>query len=275
VFILYCETHCPCPAPDGFRQCNTTDTMRSCLFVALGLLAFFVVIGTCAEMESSSPGTAAERSQPRTPEALYAEVGRAQSAGDYRQALIHARTLVNEFSDSPHADSAAALIPALEAGQDEQVAAEARQQLAAKWSYGASEDPMTSRVTRSASIRSENTVNFGWPYQGAQRARLTLRNHPQYGQDVILRIEQGQILCHSWQDCRITVRFDESAPQTWNAVGPSDNSTESIFIRNYARFLQRMRNAEVVRIQIPVYQEGNVMFEFHVAGYDHQRYTSG
>jgi hypothetical protein len=36
-----------------------------------------------------------------------------------------------------------------------------------------------------------------------------------------------------------------------------------------------MRAARVVRIQIPVYQEGNPAFEFRVGGYDHERYTRG
>jgi hypothetical protein len=72
----------------------------------------------------------------------------------------------------------------------------------------------------------------------------------------------------------VRVRFDESPAERWNAVGPADNSTNSVFLRNEARFLQRMRAAKVVRIQAPVYQEGEPAFEFRVEGFDEERYRS-
>jgi hypothetical protein len=66
-----------------------------------------------------------------------------------------------------------------------------------KWSYATSVDPMTGRDSASASIDSENTVSFDFPYQGAQRATLTIRNHPSHGRDVFLSIERGQFPCPS------------------------------------------------------------------------------
>lgn len=142
-----------------------------------------------------------------------------------------------------------------------------------KWSYRSSTDPMTSGTTRQASIQSENTVSFDFPYRGPQHGTLILRDHPSHGRDVILSIERGQILCRSYEDCNITIRFDQKSPTRWRAVGPSDNSTDTIFIRNSAEFRRRMRSADAVRIQIPVYQEGNVLFEFEVGGFSQSRFT--
>ena len=146
---------------------------------------------------------------------------------------------------------------------------------AQKWSYSASTDQMTGRTSRMARIGSENTVTFDFPYQGAQHATLVIRNHPSYGRDVLLQIERGQILCPSYDDCTVRVRFDEGSPERWTAAGPSDNSSTVVFLRGSGRFLQRMRNARVVRIAVPVYQEGEPAFEFRVGGFDYQRYTSG
>lgn len=146
---------------------------------------------------------------------------------------------------------------------------------AAKWSYSSTTDPMASRPSRTAVIQSENTVEFGFPYEGAQHATLVLRNHPSYGRDVILQIREGQILCPSYDDCSIRVRFDDGPAERWTGAGPADNSSTTVFIRNYSRFLQRLRNAKVVRIQIPVYQEGAPTFEFRVAGFDNDRYSTG
>ena len=144
-----------------------------------------------------------------------------------------------------------------------------------KWSYFSSDDPMASRPSHTASIQSENTVQFDFPYQGAQHATLTLRNHPSYGRDVFLTIERGQILCLSFEDCSIRVRFDEGPAERWSGSGSSDNSSTIVFIRGYSRFMERMKRAKVVRVQIPVYEEGSPTFEFRVGGFDAGRYASG
>lgn len=146
---------------------------------------------------------------------------------------------------------------------------------AAKWRYSSSRDEMTGRDMKMAMIESENTVDFSSPYDGAQHGRLIIRSHPSYGRDVLLSIEKGQILCPSYDDCTVRVRFDEGKPENWTAAGAADHSSTTVFIRNYSRFLQRMRSAKVVRIQIPVYREGQPAFEFRVGGYDHERYTRG
>jgi hypothetical protein len=146
---------------------------------------------------------------------------------------------------------------------------------AEKWSYSADNDEMTGRTSRMAIIASENTVNFGFPYNGEQHGRLVIRNHPSFGRDVIFQIDEGQILCPSYDDCTIRIRFDDGAPERWTAAGPSDHSTTSVFIRAATRFVQRMKAAKVVRISVPVYQEGQPAFEFRVGGFDNQRYSTG
>lgn len=63
-----------------------------------------------------------------------------------------------------------------------------------QWIYGEHEDEMTSKKNHTASVLSENTVTFGFPYGEPQRGKLTLRRHARLGTDVIVRIERGQIL---------------------------------------------------------------------------------
>lgn len=123
-----------------------------------------------------------------------------------------------------------------------------------------------------AVVPSTNTVEFDFPYQGPQHAMLALRTHPRHGKDVLMQIERGQILCRSYEDCTILVRFDDQPAQRYAAVGPDDNSTEGIFIRNYSRFVGAMMKARTVRISIPVHQEGSPVFEFDVSGFDVEKY---
>jgi hypothetical protein len=198
----------------------------------------------------------------------------AKEPGKAQQHLANLRAFTG-FS-SPDVTAAEVALRKLDAERTEAARlATAQQSLAGKWSYAVSEDPMTSRKSRTARIQSENAVNFGFPYQGEQHATLMLRDHPSYGRDVIVKIEQGQFLCQSYSDCQVRVRFDENNPERWSAVGPSDNSTTTLFIRNEARFIQKMRKARIVRIQVPIYQEGEPMFEFHVSGFQLDRYQEG
>ncbi|MES2000308.1 MAG: zinc ribbon domain-containing protein [Pseudomonadota bacterium] len=141
-----------------------------------------------------------------------------------------------------------------------------------QWQYEQESDPMTSSVTRYAQITSTNAVNFQSPYSGAQNATLVIREHPRHGKNIIMSIERGQILCHSYEDCNVLVRFDDQKPVTYAGAGPADNSTESLFIRNYSKFMTSLKKAKRVRISTEIYQEGSPVFEFDVSGFDEQKF---
>lgn len=131
---------------------------------------------------------------------------------------------------------------------------------------------MSKGTSYHAAVSSTNTVEFGFPYAGAQYATLNLRIDPRNGKDVIFKIERGQILCHSYKDCTVLVRFDDEKATNYSAVGAADNSTETIFIRNYGRFVEQMLKAKQVRISTNIYQQGAPVFEFDVSGFDQQKY---
>lgn len=141
-----------------------------------------------------------------------------------------------------------------------------------QWSYSQDADAMSKGTTYHAWVLSSNTVNFDFPYSGEQHATLSLRDDPRYGKDVIFRIEKGQILCHSFEDCTVLVRFDDGKASHYTAVGPADNSTETVFIRNYSRFVGNMLKAKRVRISTNIYQEGAPVFEFDVSGFNQKKY---
>lgn len=141
-----------------------------------------------------------------------------------------------------------------------------------QWSYSQYPDAMSKGTKYQAAISSSNTVNFNFPYSGEQHATLNLRTHPSYGKEVIFRIERGQILCQSYEDCTVLVRFDDEKTVNYRAVGASDNSTETIFIRNYSRFVENMLKAKTVRISTNIYQAGAPIFEFDVSDFDQNKY---
>lgn len=133
------------------------------------------------------------------------------------------------------------------------------------WKYSSAEDPISGKTILFARTASTKTFEFGIPYTQPQRASLMLRQHPRWGNDVLLSIERGQFLCKA-RDCQVTVRFDEGSPATYSATEPEDGSTTSLFITNYPRFLSNLRKSTLVRIEARFYQEGARVFEFKISG---------
>jgi len=136
---------------------------------------------------------------------------------------------------------------------------------AGPWTYRTSADPMGRGKVIAARLLSSNTITFGSPYGGPQRAALTLRSHPEWGKDLILSVERGQFLCRR-DDCRVLVRFDNGKPEHYDAVEPADHSTNTIFIRDYDYFVRRLLKAKRVRIETTFFREGSRIIEFDVSG---------
>lgn len=190
-----------------------------------------------------------------------------QLAAERAKNLTSPSTLTAASVSSPQAESAPSKSPSIES-----VRSTAGIELENHWNYVAREDTMTGGTTYTASVSSSNTVNFGFPYSGEQNAHLTLRSDPKYGKDIIFSIEKGQILCHSYEDCSVLIRFDDEKPRTFSGVGPADNSSETVFIRNYEGFITKLQRAKTVRISTNIYQQGAPVFEFDVSGFSKEKY---
>lgn len=141
-----------------------------------------------------------------------------------------------------------------------------------KWRYQVSEDQLTSKPTYTAYVKSVNQVNFDFPYKGLQRGQLALRTHPEHGKDLILRVEKGQMLVKSYENTSVRVVFDDGDPISYSVVGPSDHGSTSLFFRDYQGFVGRMLKAKTVKVSVPFYQQGNVVFEFNVSDFETDRY---
>ncbi len=136
------------------------------------------------------------------------------------------------------------------------------------WVYRSEADPMSDRATKLACVRSNNEVHLGFPY-GSLHGRLCLRNSPQYGRDAYVALEgEGQILCYSYRDCTVRIRFDDAEARSFPAVGASDNSSNIIFIRSRDRLERELGSADRTAIQLEFYQAGQQAFIFPTAGFD-------
>lgn len=136
------------------------------------------------------------------------------------------------------------------------------------WNYSDHTDEMGRGQIVQASILSANTISLESPYGGAQHGTLILRQHPQYGKDVIVTIEKGQLLDSDYHG-QVLTRFDDDKPRAFSSVRPADGSSESLFLRGgaFPIFFSRLKTAKTLRIEVPIYQAGNQVFVFDVEGF--------
>ena len=133
------------------------------------------------------------------------------------------------------------------------------------WKYDEKKDEMTGQVTRGASVLSETTYQLGFPYGGGTHSGLRIVKHPRNGVMVTVKIDNGQLTCHSFMRCRILVRFDDRAPIKFRGTEPADNSTDLIFLEPDAQFIKEIKKSKRAAIELPFYEEGMRVFHFNTA----------
>ena len=133
------------------------------------------------------------------------------------------------------------------------------------WDFNFDTDKMTSSKNVWASILSDNSIDLDPPYHSAN-AKITVRYMKKFGgYDAIISITDGQIYGNEYSnDNYILARFDNGQPIKYWFNEPSDGSSESIFIRRKSDFIAHCKKAKDIKIEIPIFEGGRPIFEFHV-----------
>ena len=179
--------------------------------------------------------------------------------------LNAAQFLITNFPETPDGKKAAALVPELTKALE-------YENTGTQWIYVSSPEGMSGKESHTARVVSSNMINLDFPYAGAQHATLVLRRHPRWGNDVILQNEKGQILCHSYGDCSVGIRFDDGKVIRVNGNEPADNSSESVFIPAFSTFMKKLPSAKSVMVEVQIYQGGSQIFEFDVSGFKPEKF---
>jgi hypothetical protein len=235
--------------------------------VAVGVGLFFVMTGG-----GDGPDRATLLLNARA-DSLLGAVRSARAEGDFASALEAAERLTTEasFAGTPWADSASALLAPL---RDTLAIEETLGQSRAKWSYNRSSDLETSRDVYHAQIQSENTISLAPPYEGEQRGALYFRTHPRYGRQIYLELERGSLVCPSLGRCVVGVQFDDEPVIQWEATRVGDLSPQMLFILEHDTFVQRVLEANSLRIQPTIFPAERPVFEFDVSGFVYELYST-
>lgn len=140
-----------------------------------------------------------------------------------------------------------------------------------EWHYSTYVDDATGKKAKTAALSSKNSMNFGFPYSGVQYGRFTVRNHPRHGVDAFLQIQEGQLLCDSYSNTNVLVRFDDGPATRYRCGEPADHSSTVVFIQNVAALEAGMKTAKKMYVTVSVYQEGSRTWEFNVTNYDRSK----
>ena len=134
------------------------------------------------------------------------------------------------------------------------------------WVYSQGEDPMGRGQYKIAQVESLNTINFSFPYQGAQHASFKLQKGGRGGPSAWLQLEHANFI----SSAPIYARFDGGEPQRFSVAQTSDYKTDRVGFdgEGYNRFMKQLRRARKLRIEATFYQQGTRVFEFEVHGLD-------
>lgn len=133
------------------------------------------------------------------------------------------------------------------------------------WSYDEYVDEMTDKKDYYASLKSDNSHEFDFPYEGGSYGKITIRKSHQYGLDVYFNVTKGQLLCNEYNGTNyVTVRFDNKPAKKYYTTSAADGSSDILFLGNVKDFIYNAKKAKEIKIQVPVYNEGNPVFEFTV-----------
>lgn len=134
-----------------------------------------------------------------------------------------------------------------------------------KWQYSEDRDEMRGTTTQYARLDSENEIDLGFPY-GRVRGQLWVRRRPEDGLNVMFSVDEGQILCHSFQGDHVSAKFDDGAVQRIRCNSTSDGSSDMVFLQPAAAVLRSLKSANRTIIEAEFYDNGRQQFTFDTSG---------
>src|SRR3546814_801566 len=126
---------------------------------------------------------------------------------------------------------------------------------------------MRRNCQKTAHQYSTNEVNLQFP-DGTVISYIEVRKRPTDGLNVMFLVDKGQILCRSYSDGHVSVKFDDQPIKRYACDGASDGNSDIAFLSNESGFLANLKKLKKVIIEAEFYQQGNQQFAFDTAGLD-------
>lgn len=132
------------------------------------------------------------------------------------------------------------------------------------WQYYNDKDEMRGTESRFAQLVGSNTINLDFPY-GEQRGSMVVRHSAQFGFDILVGVESGQIMCNSYSRSYVNVKFDDGPIQRYGCADASDGTSNMVFIEGAKGFLGKLKKSKKVIVEAEFYQNGMQQLAFDTA----------
>lgn len=131
-----------------------------------------------------------------------------------------------------------------------------------EWKYSTEKDEMRGGESRFAQVDASDTIKLDFPY-GEQRGQILIRQSPKFGFDILVGVPSGQIMCNSYSNSYISVKFDEGPVRRYGCTDASDGSNNMVFIQGAKGFLSNLKASKRVVIEAEFFQNGLQQMAFN------------
>ncbi|HCH7934622.1 MULTISPECIES: hypothetical protein [Providencia] len=151
--------------------------------------------------------------------------------------------------------------------------------MAGEWYASYHEDEMRGTARKILTLSSQNKHEFSFPYAGGTSMTLVLRSakttlkKEQKPSDLkvseaIVYIDKGQFICQAYDQCYVSVKFDNNPVEKYSVLKPQDHSSDSLLIKNSKKFIEQVTDSQKVIIEANFYHESNKQFKFDLTNMD-------
>ncbi|MDP5239049.1 hypothetical protein Q9Q94_05875 [Uliginosibacterium sp. 31-16] len=133
------------------------------------------------------------------------------------------------------------------------------------WIYTASKDKMTDKISRSATLFSDDKLPEIFPYESAPVSISIYED----GDIYISSIGGHQFDCPERNGCDISIRFDGGNVKSYSAIG-IDSSPPFLSIKNN-NLINDIKLAKTILVQIPLFRHGHGIVKFDVTDFDPEK----
>lgn len=148
---------------------------------------------------------------------------------------------------------------------------------AGQWKESYQSDEMRGTSRKFVENSSVNSVDFEFPYNGGSSMSLVLRsnntelkNNEKAEElplsEAMLIISKGQFTCDSYNDCSISVKFDDEKIQRYSMSRSSSGSSDVMFIDDSRQFIKNIKSHNKLIIEAQFYRAGAKQFKFDLTG---------
>ncbi len=231
---------------------------------ALPMVLALASLAGCGPSEAERQAEAQARMQARIEaeaQKQYANYQQLKASGRTDLALNIADHMIKTL---PQAEATAKVRADVEPLRAQIAAEQEERRLKDLWVYHDGHDAEAGGRVRTAYIFATEPL-AKVPGKDPARARLVLRRHPQWGDDVYLLSEHGPFTCAT--PCRLSVTFDDGTARTVPGEIP-ETGEHAIFVKDFAYFVQHLPDASRVGIDATLANGGARTLVFEVGGYD-------